>query len=154
MYEIKKINKEMYEKYFEEILELKNYSSRIHFKDENVEEFNRKKLEEVYQYLEREQAILFIALEDKRVVGYIWGYPHKFFQEKRLYVNSLVVNKKYSGKGIGKLLLKTMEKYAREEDYDAMDLNVLPSNEIAFNLYKKFDFEIERYQMRKELKSD
>lgn len=152
MYIIKQVDIDMFKKYFNDILELKNYSSSLHFISSEIEEFNKKKLLEVYDYLEEEKAIIFGAFKNEKLIGYLWGYPHTFFNEKRIYINSLVVNKQFSGQGIGTKLLKKIEEYSVDNNYDSMDLNVVPSNEIAYNLYKKNNFEIERFQMRKVLK--
>lgn len=155
MIEIKKLNKEMLDTYFDDILKLKNYSSGLHFKNDlKINEFNKSKLNDIYKYLQEDKVVLFVALDTNKLVGYVWGYPHVFFYEKRMYVNSLVVDEKYSGNGIGRNLLKTLEQYAKENDFIALDLNVSPQNEKAVHLYKKMNFEIERYQMRKELKNE
>lgn len=155
MIEIKRLNKEILDTYFDDILKLKNYSSGLHFKDnQKINEFNKSKINDIYKYLQEDKVVLFVALDTNKIVGYVWGYQHEFFYEKRMYVNSLVVDEKYSGNGIGRNLLKTIEQYAKENDFMALDLNVSPQNERALRLYEKMNFEIERYQMRKELKNE
>ncbi len=155
MIEIKRLNKEILDTYFDDILKLKNYSSSLHFKDsQKINEFNKSKINDIYKYLQEDKVVLFVALDINKIVGYVWGYPHEFFYEKRMYVNSLVVDEKYSRNGIGRNLLKTLEQYAKENNFMALDLNVSPQNESALHLYEKMNFEIERYQMRKELKNE
>ena len=137
---------------FEQFLILKNYNSEIHFPGSNVNDFNQTKLEELKQYLDEEKAYVFGAYLGKILIGFIWGYPHIFFDEKRIFVNCLVVNKEYEKNGIGKRLLAEIEKIAINKGFDSIDLTVAPFNTNAVGFYEHIGFKSERIQMCKKVK--
>lgn len=51
--------------------------------------------------------------------------------------------KEFWGYGIGKSLLKESIDWANSNEIKKMTLIVLETNDIAINLYKKYDFEVE-----------
>ena len=48
---------------------------------------------------------------------------------------------KYTGMGLGRVLMDRMIKYAKESGFEQMELTVVSSNERAVKLYKSFGFE-------------
>ena len=96
-------------------------------------------------------AIVYGAYDKSKLVGFIWGYPRNFFDEKRIFINCLVVNKEYEKQGIGKKLINRLEDFAKENKYDSIDLTVAPFNENAVGFYNHMGFESERIQMVKKL---
>lgn len=136
---------------FEQFLKLKNYNSLIHFPNKDVNSFNKKKLLELVEYLKEEKAFVYGAYYGQKLVGFIWGYPHIFFDEKRMFINCLVVEKDYEKNGIGKKLINKMNEFAIENNYDSIDLTVAPFNENAIGFYRHIGFESERIQMYKKI---
>ena len=37
----------------------------------------------------------FVAREDNKIIGFAWCYPRKFFDENRVFLNSLIVKENY-----------------------------------------------------------
>ena len=146
-----KIDSKLLLEQFEEFMILKNYNSLIHFPNKDVNEFNQKKMTELIDYLNEEKAIVYGAYDKSKLVGFIWGYPRTFFDEKRIFINCLVVNKEYEKQGIGKKLINRLEDFAKENKYDSIDLTVAPFNENAVGFYNHMGFESERIQMVKKL---
>lgn len=48
---------------------------------------------------------------------------------------------KYTGMGLGRVLMDRMIKYAKENGFEQMELTVVSNNERALQLYKSFGFE-------------
>ncbi|WP_164544056.1 GNAT family N-acetyltransferase [Jeotgalibaca ciconiae] len=150
---IKQIDEIMLESIFEELIELKNYSSSLHFNNANeINNYNRVKTKELFQYIPQYKAFLFGAFEEEKLIGFIWGYPRTFFNEERIFINSLVVSKSYQNRGIGKKLIEKIKLFAKDTlNYQALDLTVIPTNDKAIKLYENLGFKSERIQMRLEL---
>ncbi len=72
------------------------------------------------------------------VVGMaLYVFSYSTWKGKMLYLDDLVVNEKYRGKGIGSLLIEQLFKIAKEEAVKIIKWEVLDWNEPAINLYKK-----------------
>ena len=145
------INSDILSSEFEQFLKLKNYNSLIHFPNKDVNNFNKNKLLELIEYLKEEKAFVYGAYNKQELVGFIWGYPHIFFDEKRIFINCLVVEKEYEKKGIGKKLINKINEYASKNKYDSIDLTVAPFNKNAVGFYEHIGFKSERVQMYKSI---
>ncbi|MCL7414516.1 MAG: GNAT family N-acetyltransferase [ANME-2 cluster archaeon] len=84
-----------------------------------------------------QHAVLFSALQDAVVVGYVCLIMRK--QTSRIY--SLIVGKAYRGKGIGTKLLEAAERYAISQGAEAVRLEVR-CNSKALRLYQKLGYTV------------
>lgn len=149
---IKKINSDLLKEKFEEFIVLKNYNSSLHFNEGDIDGFNRKKTTELIDYICEQKAYVFGAFDGNNLIGFIWGYPRIFFNEKRIFINSLVVAKEYAKQGLGKKLIEVLANFAKEElGCNALDVTVAPFNFNAVGFYEHLGFESERIQMRMKL---
>jgi ribosomal-protein-alanine N-acetyltransferase len=73
-----------------------------------------------------------------RVVGYV-GF---WFIVDEAHISTLAVHPDYRGHGIGELLLQTAINRAEKLNVRIVTLEVRISNQIAINLYRKYDFEV------------
>jgi ribosomal protein S18 acetylase RimI-like enzyme len=82
---------------------------------------------------------LFVAESGQKIVGIsVYYYRYSTWKGKRLYLEDIVVNEKYRGLGIGKMLFeKTMEK-CLEENCTGMMWQVLEWNDPAIQFYKRY----------------
>jgi ribosomal protein S18 acetylase RimI-like enzyme len=84
---------------------------------------------------------MFVAEQDKRVVGVITEYHHDPFG----HTIGMLVDEGHRGDGIGTALLGRLIDWARERYVPHLSLLVFPHNERALALYRKFDFvEVDR----------
>lgn len=74
---------------------------------------------------------------DEDLAGYISFM--KIYDE--IHIGNVAVAKKFRGQNIGNDLFEGLIKIAEKENFK-MTLEVEKTNEVAFNLYKKHDFEI------------
>lgn len=90
-------------------------------------------------FIKKDDNYGFIALEDNKVVGFIYSYS-LFRPDGRYmcYVHSVGVLPNYQGKGIGSKLFNYMEKYLEKENkcYKYF-LLTSENNEVAQKLYDK-----------------
>lgn len=81
----------------------------------------------------------FVAVEDDRMVGLSLYYTrYSTWKGKRLYLEDLIVNENYRGRGVGRLLLETTITYAKEKKYSGIMWQVLDWNTPAIKFYESF----------------
>ena len=81
-----------------------------------------------------------VAEADRKVVGFALYYMrYSTWKGQRLYLEDLLVNEPWRGKGIGKLLFDRLIEVAKEKNVSGMVWQVLDWNEPAINFYKKYD---------------
>ena len=81
-------------------------------------------------------AIFFVA-EDPQIAGYIGMYRMPPEGE----ITNVAVTRKMRGKGYGRELLLTMQRWAAEHEIDRIILEVRSKNEPAIQLYRTYGFE-------------
>lgn len=83
---------------------------------------------------------MFLAKINGRAVGLIVGWFAKKAYEgknKVFYISDLVVVPRHRSRGLGTLLLKTMQQYAQEKGANFLKIDVLYKNPKAADLYRK-----------------
>ena len=81
----------------------------------------------------------FVAEVDESVVGFALYYiRYSTWKGQRLYLEDILVNEPFRGKGIGKLLFDKLLKEVEEKKFSGMVWQVLDWNEPAINFYKKY----------------
>ena len=99
--------------------------------------------EEIEKQVGNENHFIFVAEDDKRVVGFISAEWQKW--NNSLYVDSLYIDKNYRFKGYGSKLLKQMIRKSKEIKSKKVFVDVEAGNRNAIILYLKNRFEINGY---------
>lgn len=107
-------------------------------------EYSQKRIEQLNDFLEKGMAILFSAKINNEIVGFAWCYLHDFFDEKRLFINVLSVDENFQKKGIGKMLINEIEKYAKKKDINTIDVIASIENENSIGFYEHLNFKKSR----------
>jgi GNAT superfamily N-acetyltransferase len=82
----------------------------------------------------------FVAEVEGNVVGFALYYiRYSTWKGQRLYLEDILVNEPWRGKGIGKLLFDELIKETKEKNFSGMVWQVLEWNQAAINFYKKFE---------------
>lgn len=74
-----------------------------------------------------------------------YGYVATFtvtLSDEDLYLSKLAVLPEYAGKGIGKLCMNYIERYAKERNISLMKLDVYDKSESAIGFYKGLGFSV------------
>lgn len=89
------------------------------------------------EMLRNEQAIYFVAVQDRRVIGFagVWQIVDEG------HITNIAVLPEFRGQGVGNQLLHALVTYARSQSLAALTLEVRVSNVGAQKLYEQFGFE-------------
>ena len=99
--------------------------------------------EEIEKQVGNGNHFIFVAEDDKRVVGFISAEWQKW--NNSLYIDSLYIDKNYRFKGYGSKLLKQMIRKSKEIKSKKVFVDVEAGNRDAIILYLKNRFEINGY---------
>jgi GNAT superfamily N-acetyltransferase len=82
----------------------------------------------------------FVAEADQQVVGFALYYiRYSTWKGQRMYLEDILVNEPWRGKGIGTLLFDRLIQETGEKKLSAMVWQVLEWNEPAIHFYKKYE---------------
>lgn len=90
-----------------------------------------------------------VAVNDEGIVGFatvIFGRFRKF--KGNAYIANVSVKSSHRGRGIGKDLLKQVEKLAKLKQARRLELEVFSKNVAALKMYKKLGYEVEGIKRR------
>ena len=136
---------------YEQINNLFWQSDLYHYRNEpyiyeKSNEHDRNK--EYIESLINDKASIFLVLEiENKIIGFLYAYEETKgglpFHKKRKYIviDNIVVDENYQNKGYGKKLLDYIIKYAKDGNYNDIELYVYCFNKKAIKLYEKNGFE-------------
>ncbi|MBL1408915.1 GNAT family N-acetyltransferase [Sphingobacterium faecale] len=81
----------------------------------------------------------FVAVDGLEVIGMSLFYiRYSTWKGRRLYLEDLIINEPYRGRGVGKMLLDRTIAYAKEQGYSGMMWQVLDWNTPAIKFYESY----------------
>lgn len=133
-----------------QIEKLFNSSVLVNFPEADVDEsYGKKKSEKVAEFLRDGTAVVFAAVDGKRLTGWVWCHEIHRVDGKRIHIAEIAVDDNLLRQGIGGQLLGEVERYAEINGYQAIDLFVTAGNTNAVAFYERASFEPERFLMKK-----
>ena len=107
---------------------------------EKLEQFAQATADDFREHLfgDRPFAVAIMAEVDGEPVGFALAFPtfSTFRGQPGLYLEDLFVKPEHRGKGIGKALLATLAKLARDRGFGRLEWSVLDWNEPAIGFYR------------------
>jgi len=135
--------------------ELDSYNDFAEPYDELAEDARRDAVAYRREQLRDENAALFVAEREGRLVGYThvdYGEtPPVFARGAEANVNEVYVAPDYRGNGIAGDLLDRAEAWAADRDCEHVTLSVNVDNETARRVYESRGYETRRHKMDKRL---
>ncbi len=114
--------------------------------------------EELIGIMECDTTPIFVAVNETNVVmGYAFCVDktirdHTLFLDKKtLYIDDICVDEKARGQHIGRQIFAHIDKYAKENEYDSITLNVWAFNEGAYKFYENCGMNPQRIMMEKSI---
>lgn len=108
---------------------------------------------QVIAMLNQSSAPIFVAVEDKQVVGYGFCQLQRHENDPvlsdvtSLYIDDLCVDENHRGKGIGKAIYGEIVKYAKMRKCYNITLNVWACNESAMKFYEALGLQPQKIHM-------
>lgn len=130
---------------------MSSYESNFNISKELCSITVESKIEELGQYVKLQKATLLGAFNEDTLVGFVWCYIHDYFDEERLHINQIIIDRDFRGQGIAKKLLTQTEIYASEFNIKTIDLFVTEENIAAVKLYEDLEYETERRYLKKNI---
>lgn len=109
------------------------------------------KIEDLKEHIRNHRAVVFGAIENEELIGFVWSYPMKNPFETVFHVAYISTKTMYRRRGIGKRLLKKVEEAAIEQAITQVELIVGANNKRAIEFYSNCHYSSERYILRKPL---
>jgi len=107
-----------------------------------------------YMKLDPREAIIFVAEDEKELIGYIYGRLEK---RSKMVINKCgiiedwFVKEKYRGKGIGEMLWDKLIRWFKNKKCNCLKTDAYLTNKLAINIYHKLGFIDEKIVMWKRL---
>lgn len=112
-----------------------------------LEDLNKFNTEEDKQRLHKELDIFFIFEENKQVLGCAYVQKKErvedvaFLPSKYLDVLCFIIDSSYRSQGFGKKSLLLLKDWAKENDFNSLELSVLHDNHSAISTYESVGFQ-------------
>ena len=140
--QIRKINKNDLERAFELLNEL------------NEGNLDRETfLRNFDQKVQGKNSYCICAANGDEIVGVLFSeFRSKFYDpKKRLYVEDLIVDEKYRGRGVGEKILLELVEYAKNNNCGSIELTSVLENEAAHRFYEKNNFKKHSYKFKQSI---
>lgn len=86
---------------------------------------------------------IIVAEDGEELVGYLSGFSRSQNRVSHIVTIGIAILQSHVGMGIGTMLFKELEAWAREHNKHRLELTVMENNPSAYALYKKMGFEAE-----------
>ena len=109
---------------------------------ESIKDILEKEFDDFWNYnilkseLKNTNSIYLVCKQNEEIVGFA-GITITLDTAE---LNNIVIKKSHRGQGLSSLLLTNLIEHAKQKFCIKINLEVASSNQIAINLYKKFDF--------------
>lgn len=136
---VKQVNDDNFEDYVEFHQKMFDYSSQLYqglwSDDMKIEP---KKIDQLKEDLNKHFES-YIAYDGKTPVGMVCVvYLYSIFKAKNgFFIDEMIVDQNYRGKGIGKILIDKIKSVAKSRNYGRIDLTAGSNNPKALNFYEK-----------------
>ena len=94
--------------------------------------------------------IIWVIEIDNVIIGYI-DFKFRTKVTKYIFINQIMIDDKYRGKGYGKKLIMELVGLAKKNNFERVELNCWSFNENALKFYEKMGFISQRVILEKNL---
>lgn len=148
---IQKLSIEDVEKHRDSIYEMLQIDFNSTYGKFAKEEYVHNKIDTISKYISDESAIIYVAIEEQKMLGMIWSYPLQTPFGAVLHIAYISIYESVRNKGIGTTLIKMIEREAELRGYNKIELIVGANNSVARNFYEKNGYKEDRLYLIKEL---
>lgn len=138
----------------EELINLMEITLKENITQNYPQTLSAEYVEKIPGYIIDKSAIVIGAFSNDCLVGFIWGYVTKIFDETRVHSYMGAVNPNYRGNGIAKRLMELQFEEAKKRGIYLVEAMVTASNEAAHKWHLKTGFVDDRVKMLKIIQQD
>ncbi|MFA5503832.1 MAG: GNAT family N-acetyltransferase [Vulcanimicrobiota bacterium] len=126
--------------------------------NDRIREFRRRNFEQIHGVFTMSEGGLFVAVDDQgAVIGHILllgGQTDSVTEIQQAWVYDVSVRRDWWGRGVGRKLMETGERFAQELGIQYVGLGVTAANRRAVGFYEELGYQVERVQMVKKLQPE
>lgn len=137
-----------------ELIDLMEITLKDNISQNYPETLSTEYVNKIPGYILDNTAIVIGAFYDNKLVGFIWGYVTKIFDETRVHSYMGAVNPEYRGNGIAQRLMELQFDEAKKRGIYLVEAMVTASNEAAHKWHLKTGFVDDRIKMLKIIPHD
>lgn len=93
--------------------------------------------------LESHNSTIVLADDSGKLAGFAAAFGQNVRRRSHTALIVIGILREYRGKGIGKKLMTELEAWARDRGLKRLELQVVPQNDVALNLYQSLGFVLE-----------
>lgn len=98
---------------------------------------------EIDSMINNDNSTIIVVEEGEELVGYLSAFSRSQKRVRHIVTIGIAILQSHVGKGIGTMLFKELEAWAKEHNKHRLELTVMENNPSAFALYQKMGFEVE-----------
>lgn len=98
---------------------------------------------EINSIINNDNSTIIIAEDGEELVGYLSAFSRSQKRVQHIVTIGIAILQTHVGKGVGTMLFKELETWAKEHNKHRLELTVMENNPSAFALYRKMGFEVE-----------
>jgi RimJ/RimL family protein N-acetyltransferase len=98
---------------------------------------------EIKNMINNDNSTIIVAEDGEEVVGYLSAFGRSQNRVKHIVTIGIAILQSHVGMGIGTMLFKELEVWAKKHNKHRLELTVMENNPSAFALYQKIGFEVE-----------
>ncbi|MEA3248596.1 MAG: GNAT family N-acetyltransferase [Nanoarchaeota archaeon] len=123
----------------------------------DLDKISKDGVKHIKDKVSKKDSCVFVAIIDKKIIGYLYGKLAKTGSFGRLptisvaEIESFFVSDEYGCKGIGKKLYNRFIKWSKSKNADKARLDVHPQNKLAIKFYKNNNFKDYYLTLEKDL---
>lgn len=124
----------------------------INFVNQDINDsYVKNKVDMLQKYINEGKAYCLGIVDNNNLLAFVWCCKVYNLCEERVHINQVIVNSQYQQQGLGKLLIKRVEEYAKNEQIDVIELMATAENKNANEFYGNLGFTVERYKYIKRI---
>ncbi len=100
-------------------------------------------IKEIENLINNDDSTIIVAEESGELVGYLGAFGRSQNRVKHIVTIGIAILQSHVGKGIGTMLFKELEAWAKKHNKHRLELTVMENNPGAYALYRKMGFEVE-----------
>lgn len=148
--ELKLLTKQDIERYEDDLIYIMEFILKDNIAQAYPYDLARRYVEKMPGYIEDGSATIVGAINTSdKLIGFLWAYELSIFEEKRMHIDMIGVDKEYRAQSIAKKMLDVQIKIARERGIKIFEAMITWNNENSCKWFHSQGFTDERVKVKR-----